>query len=120
MNNFKPLYTKTNIKDYITQTESKLNRIQTLLKLNEIKIYLSINCNLDSIKLIDYIFNCFIDKIVFITDTSYRNAYIRIDKNYGIIAKNLYNCRNSTKNFEKTKSIINEIYYDYEKFLICF
>lgn len=121
MNNFRPLYTKENLEDYIANTETRFDRINTLLKLNEIKRYLSINSNIDSVKLIDYISNNYIlDKIVFITDTSYRNAYIRIDKKCGIVAKNMHKSRNSKQNYEKTKSIINEISYDYEKLFIYF
>ena len=85
MNNFKSIYKKIDedkLRDYKNSTETKLTRNETLLKLEEIKRYLLLRGHTNSIIILNYLCQTafLLEKIIFITDTSYRNAYIRIEK----------------------------------------
>lgn len=124
MNNFKSIYKKINndeLTDYINRTETKLSRDSTILKLDEIKRYLSIRGHTNSVNIINYLYNNYLlEKIVFITDTSYRNAYIRIDEKNGIIIRFDNKIVTSSMNSIKAKDIINDIFFEYDKIFICF
>lgn len=124
MNNFKSIYKKLNndaLAEYIKNTEIKLSRNSTLRKLEEIKRYLLIRGHTDSVNIINYLYtNYLLEKIVFITDTSYRNAYIRIDEKNGIIIRFDNKIVTSSMNSIKAKDILNDIFFEYDTIFICF
>lgn len=125
MNNFKSIYKKIDedkLRDYKNSTETKLTRNETLLKLEEIKRYLLLRGHTNSIIILNYLCQTafLLEKIIFITDTSYRNAYIRIDEKNGVIIRFDNKIITSSMNSIKAKDLIKDIFFEYDTIFICF
>lgn len=125
MNNFKSIYKKIDedkLRDYKNSTETKLTRNETLLKLEEIKRYLLLRGHTNSIIILNYLCQTafLLEKIIFITDTSYINAYIRIDEKNGVIIRFDNKIITSSMNSIKAKDLIKDIFFEYDTIFICF